>query len=100
MGGGTGIIVHNNDQNNIRMAKIEANQSSEHSRNNQLQSKIKTESSKRTDAEATASASEQKYEKQSEDLTKANKQIQKLEKSAKKTNSSSSEQNGGSSDAN
>lgn len=100
VGGGTGIVVHNNDQNNIRMAKIEANQSSEHSRNNQLQSKIKTESSKRTDAEATASASEQKYEKQSEDLTKANKQIQKLEKSAKKTNSSSSEQNGGSSDAN
>ncbi|WPC21081.1 hypothetical protein N6G96_07225 [Pediococcus inopinatus] len=100
VGGGTGIIVHNNDQNNIRMAKIEANQSSEHSRNNQLQSKIKTESSKRTDAEATASASEQKYEKQSENLTKANKQIQKLEKAAKNTNTSSSERNGGSSDAN
>lgn len=94
VGGGTGIIVHSNDQSNLRMEKIEAKQNSEHSRNSELSTRMKQETSKRTTAESQASDFEAKYEDQNESLTKANKRIQKLEKqvTANSSNNSSSKE--------
>lgn len=94
VGGGTGIIVHSNDQSNLRMEKIEAKQNSEHSRNSELSTRMKQETSKRATAESQASDFEAKYEDQNESLTKANKRIQKLEKqvTANSSNNSSSKE--------